>query len=316
MVLRSSNPELVLTVPDLLEAALNDSDAENWRKVKAAATAGDEASINEINAHWKDPRRDQLVQAVLAKQAFQRLADDFFSHNHCSDSEGEARNRRSYLQNALAKLAENDTVVTTNWDTLSERVLMEQGRWFPTDGYGFKVRIMIGPLWGRRRQEELVEASNVKVLKLHGGTGWFRTEENAGKIYLRHARYLQYFTLPGHPEIHDIECPQPGHGPDLHPVVVFPSYLKNLEDEVLQAIWDQAARALYSSDRITFVGYSLPAADVAIRALLNPIRKRLADGNCSVTAVVGDDSHAERRWKTFLGHGVIVLKKTARDFFG
>lgn len=98
--------------------------------------------------------------------------------------------------------------------------------------------------------------------------------------------------------------------------MVFPSYLKQLDDEVLQSIWDRAAKALYSSGHITFVGYSLPLADVAVRALLNPIRKRLSEGKCSVTVVIGTDAQAETRWKAFLGSEVEVVKKTAKEFFG
>lgn len=97
-ILRSSNPELVLTIPDLLEAALNDGDAENRRQVKAAVQNGNQDNLENIHAYWNDPRRDQLAQGVLAKRAFQRLADNFFSHKHCYDSQDSGRNRRCYLE--------------------------------------------------------------------------------------------------------------------------------------------------------------------------------------------------------------------------
>ena len=316
VVLRSRNPELVLTVPDLLEATLDAADAENWRNIRKAAAAGNQELVNQLQSHWTGQIRDPLVQATKAKEAFQRLADDFFSRRHYCDSADEGKSRRIYLHNALGKLSEDDIVITTNWDTLAERVLLDQGRWLPTDGYGFNVQINSGPLWPKDRQERLVGSSKIKILKLHGSTGWFLNADGSGTIYLRHDNYLQYFVPPGHAEIHDIESPGPGAGPNRHPVVVFPSYLKRLENEVLQAIWNQAARALYSASQITFVGYSLPGADVAIRALLNPIRQRLADKTCSVTTVVSNDSEAELRWKCFLGPDVTVVRKTARDFFG
>ncbi len=321
MVLHSTNPELVLTVPDLLEAALSVSDADQNVRFDVALKSckdqeldrKDQETLDEIQQYWLGAKRSELEQAVAAKQAFQRLIDGFFSHKHCCDSGDDSRGRRRYLERALDKLDEGDIVVTTNWDTLAERVLLEQRKWYPTDGYGFEVAILSGPVWCE--QQQLRDTSTVKVLKLHGSTGWFR-RTTSGELYLRHEHYLQHFDLPGHPLIHDSKCPPSGHGPDLNPVVVLPSYLKQLEDEKLQAIWDQAASALYSSDRIEFVGYSLPAADVAIRALLNPVRKRLADAKCSVTAVVANDAQAEERWKRFLGSGVAVVKKTAGEYFG
>lgn len=313
MVLRCTNPEVVLTVPDLLEAGLSTSDSDHWKRVKTALRDGDEENLDSLQQYWSDPGRNELVQAVLAKEAFQRLADCFFSHQHCSDSLPAAKVRRCYLDRALSTLTEDDIVITTNWDTLAERVLLEQGKWYPTDGYGFRVRVLSGPEWGP--QEELRETTKIKVLKLHGSIGWFRTEHSSRELYLRHDNYLQYFSTPEHPTIRDASCPPSGHGPDVNPVVAFPSYLKQLEDEKLQAIWDQAASALYSSDRIEFVGYSLPAADVAIRALLNPLRRRLADGACSVTAVVARDARSEQRWREFLGPDVDVVKKTAREYF-
>jgi hypothetical protein len=60
-----------------------------------------------------------------------------------------------------------------------------------------------------------------------------------------------------------------GSGPDENPLLIFPSYLKQLEGPILQSIWDQAARALTQAEEVTFVGYSLPLADVAVRALIN-----------------------------------------------
>ncbi len=212
MVLGSSNPELVLTVPDLLEATLDAAEAENWRNIKNADKAGNQELVYQLQSHWTGQKRDQLVQATKAKQAFQRLADAFFSHRHCCDSADEGKSRRIYLHNALGKLTEDDIVITTNWDTLAERVLLDQRRWLPTDGYGFNVQISSGPPWSKDRQERLAGSSKIKVLKLHGSTGWFRNAYGSGTIYLRHANYLQYFVPPGHAEIHDIESP--GSGPD------------------------------------------------------------------------------------------------------
>jgi hypothetical protein len=314
-VLNASNPELVLTLPDLLEAALESNDLDNWRAIKAAAIKEDQQAVDAANKYWKDPQREDLRKAVLAKLAFQRLTDAFFSHLHCSDSLADARERRGYLERALIGMEQGDTVVTTNWDTLAERVLLDQGRWSIADGYGFSASIATGAEW-KSKKRFLGSGSALKVLKLHGSTGWFRTaDEEDSKLYFKHAGFLQYFSPSNQLELHHADEPPAGHGPDTNPVVAFPSYLKQLDDPILQSIWDQAGTALNKATNITFVGFSLPRADVAIRALLNPVRRRLSDGMCAVTAVVASDSEAEKRWKRFLGDKVQIVKKTAKQFF-
>ena len=314
-VLNASNPELVLTLPDLLEAALESSDADKWVALRAAAMKEDGQAADAANEYWNDPQREELQKAVLAKRAFQRLTDSFFSHLHCSDSLADARERRSYLDRALAGIEQGDTVITTNWDTLAERVLLDQRRWSIADGYGFSAPIVTGPEW-ESRKHFLCGGSAVKVLKLHGSTGWFRTTDaEDSTLYFKYASFLQYFSPANHEEYHHADEPPAGHGPDVSPVVVFPSYLKQLDDPILQSIWDQAGTALYTATRITFVGFSLPKADVAIRALLNPVRRRLSEGMCEVIVIVASDSQAEMRWKRFLGDRVQVVRKTAKEFF-
>lgn len=315
-VLQSPNPELILTVPDLLEATLNEADQDTWRQLKDVADSSDEDSAA-INAWWDDPDRKALYQGYQAKLAFQRLADGFFSYNHARDSQDGQDGKRAYLHNALDSLEPGDTVITANWDTLAERTLMEAGKWFPTDGYGFAVPIEI-PASRRPPQPPapLPGKSDVKVLKLHGSTGWFRRFDagGSGDLYLRDANFLQYLTPPGIHRIRDRNAPPDGSGPDLNPVIIVPSYLKQLDDATLQSIWIQAATALNNADEVTFVGYSLPAADAAIRVLINPLRQRLTQGAVSVS-VVDPNKATLTRWTDCLGEHVNAVEHTARMFY-
>jgi len=318
-ILRSPNPELILTIPDLLEAALNEGDQNNWRQLKDAANRGDEDAVATVNAWWNLPDREALYQGRLAKRAFQRVADRFFSHNHARDSQPEQRGKREYLHTAFCSLEAGDTVVTTNWDTLAERTLMEAGRWLPTDGYGFNVTIESrGSARLRNARTPLAGNSEIRVLKLHGSVGWFRRSEGGttGDHYLRGPNFLQYLTPPDDQgPIQDRTAPPSGSGPDENPIIIVPSYLKQLEDPVLQSIWDQAATALTNADEVTFVGYSLPSADVAVRVLLNSLRQRLLNDDFAVT-VVNPDKAVLDRWRTFLGDRINAAPKTAQMFYG
>ena len=311
-ILNSSNPELVLTVPDLLEVTLHEADSKNWYDLKRAWQESNQQEISRLNEHWDSPTRESLFQAHLAKLVFQRLADRFLSHRHYRDAG--TFEKRKYLREGLGILHPGDCVLTTNWDTLAERTLMELRKWDLGDGYGFNVELEVlsDGLW----QRLAANVSPVKVLKLHGSIGWFRRTdpEAVESIYLRKANFLQYMTIPGTGMVRDKNSPAPGSGPDTNPVVIFPSYLKILEGSILQSIWEQASSALDNAEKVVFVGYSLPLADIAIRTLINPLRRRIAAQEAQVIIVNPNRMDLER-WKEFLGDSITVVCKRAEEYW-
>lgn len=92
------------------------------------------------------------------------------------------------------------------------------------------------------------------------------------------------------------------------------SYLKQLDNSVLQSIWDQATTALNNADEVTFVGYSIPSADTAIRVLINPLRQRLTHGDFKISVVDPSEPVLER-WTSFLSDRVNAVPKTAKIFY-
>lgn len=313
-ILNSPNPELVLTVPDLLEATLQEANQRNWEELKSAMERGDNDEASKINKRWSDPIRGELVNGRNTKLAFQRLVDHFFSMKHARDSDPAQSISRGYLHNAFSRLGNGDVVITTNWDTLAERVLMETEKWLPSDGYGFQVCFETGSEWKPQfLPKELRVPSSVKVLKLHGSVGWFR--KNIGQeVYLRHANYLQYMVLLDGYLIRDKNEPAPGGGPPENPMTIFPSYLKQIEGPIMQSIWDQAVHALNHAEELIIIGYSLPSADVAVRALINPVRQRFNQTAIKVT-IVDPSNMVLQRWREFLGDGVRLVPKTAKEHF-
>lgn len=64
-----------------------------------------------------------------------------------------------------------DTVITFNYDSTVERVLLERNKWFPSDGYGERL------VFQKDRYDKTVVTfsdSPVRVLHLHGAVGWYR----------------------------------------------------------------------------------------------------------------------------------------------
>jgi NAD-dependent SIR2 family protein deacetylase len=59
-----------------------------------------------------------------------------------------------------------------------------------------------------------------------------------------------------------------GCNEELAPIIVPPSFFKEMSNYHLQTIWRKAERALVSAKRIVFCGYSLPDADIHIKYML------------------------------------------------
>ena len=114
--------------------------------------------------------------------------------------------------------------------------------------------------------------SLIKVLKLHGSIGWHNTGE---KVYLRFDMFLQYLQIPPDKmQLTDEDFPNIGLLDKSE--LILPSYLKQISSPILQNIWIEADRCLKVANKIVFIGYSLPPADIGVRVLLNPLRKKIA----------------------------------------
>jgi hypothetical protein len=72
------------------------------------------------------------------------------------------------LSQVVAKLQDEDVLITFNWDTLLDKSLYESGQWTADDGYGIDFQGVFDDSWhppsGTR--------SRWKLLKLHGSTNW------------------------------------------------------------------------------------------------------------------------------------------------
>lgn len=122
-MLRSPNPEVVLSVPDLYAAAREAHDAAINAAVATALHADDYEAAQAANEGWQAPEREVLKEGAWVRERFLRALDYFFAYRHHEDAKTESGARRAYLERELAWLAPGDAVITTNWDTLVERIL-------------------------------------------------------------------------------------------------------------------------------------------------------------------------------------------------
>ncbi len=170
----------------------------------------------------------------------------------------------------------------------------ELGRWNPTTGYGFENALAAGDVSSPHLSD-----SEIHVLKLYGSFGWYRNQK--GQLYFDQAEFLDLFEFQynGKP-IQFIDPKQKLLGPPENPVLLYPSFLKQLPGLEMQSVWDRAGEALQQAKRIDIYGYSLPESDSAVRALLNVLRFRLERAEIEVQ-VHNPGHEAQYRWREFLG---------------
>lgn len=221
------------------------------------------------------PRHRGLLLRVLA---------DYFGFRHLTDRHTQV-DRWTLLDKFGKRMRTGDFLITFNYDALMERVLFQQDKWFPTDGYGFRV-----PLHASINDATPVsEESKVTLLKLHGSIGWYpanqaspdnggseggettRSSKLGSEQRLNVERQLpivlgQDFLHNLHITAFDSRCDwDTTHGPQ---VLIHPSFLKNFESSAFSALWRRAAEALRNADEVAVVAYSLPAEDSAALTLL------------------------------------------------
>lgn len=301
----SSNPEIVLSVPDLFEVAIEAEDLHQFEKALKNLEERPDEALTEHKRYFDSDSRRQLQAAVIARYRFLLCLDWFLRHRHVKDATNP--DRRTYLKKLFNILRKGDVVITLNWDTTAERTLGEAGLWNPVDGYGFPKQLV-------HRSHDLAEPqtlphnfprSEVKVLKLHGSFGWLLEQQ---QVVFRRAGYLAY--LPFKYEGTDLslwDTLKSGMGIPEKFALLYPSFLKRIEIPQFQMIWNAASEALHLADEVDVWGYSLPLSDTAIRVLLTPLRFRSQEGTARVT-IHDKSDETLYRWRSFLGETAIYRK--------
>lgn len=306
----NGNIEQIFTVLDLAESLVDDSLVDILRasKMGAEAVAAAKASHKKLAAEASEyqHKRRILMWAV----------ENFFQEKHSSDQKEFNSDQWKTLREFGELLHSGDTVITFNYDTTVERVLLNLGKWSPADGYGEHLVFQAG-----RNDERRVTfaPSQVKVLHLHGAVGWYRkpsVKQNSpmrtGGLIPREARtpaplettisidpiVLRDFGIPA-----AVDASMPDRPSDEYQILLHPSFLKDYTGEdngnsVFVKAWRMAAEALRLANRVVIIGYSLPPADSAAWALL------LANCDSARTIIVNPDPSLKRRYRRLLSQPV------------
>lgn len=169
---------------------------------------------------------------------------------------------------------------------------------------------------------------NVKLMKLHGSSNWLQCP-NCNRMYTG----LGSPAESGHLYVTRQYCPtcvpqrvtlDTAGGIPLSPFLISPTFLKVFDNPHIQMIWHNAYVDLAESNRVAFVGYSLPEADYHFRALL----RRAIRTDTDVEAVLIEDdmpppgcpeaarrAYATERFRAFFGDRVVIRVEGCQTYF-
>ena len=215
--------------------------------------------------------------------------EHYFAWRHYEDYGWEKRKEWDTLRALADKMNPGDIIITFNYDATLERVLLDQGKWSLSDGYGFEL------VFQQSRHDPTrvtFEKSPILILHLHGATGWYRRPTfapgfslppegggalpaeafGAAPMGTNISLDPQFLQAIG---IYNVDAclPDTLSVADERHVVLHPSFLKDYETDeseshVFTKLWQRAARALREAEHTYIMGYSLPKADVAALTLL------------------------------------------------
>jgi len=201
----------------------------------------------------------------------------------------------AFIRTVLGSGAELAGVVTTNYDTLAERVLRHRPmRRDPEPGFHYgglpRPQHAHGHLpWDRSDGHlsggigEIELTGTVPICKLHGSLNWQRRGTEIGLYRDQRLAYRYGGTA-----------------------AIIPPTAEKQAEVWLSSVWTAAETILGTSHVWIVVGYSLPAYDHAIRDLL----RRTARAGAAHTVVIHDPCAAELapQWSEITGGLDVVLK--------
>lgn len=279
---RTKNIEHLFTVLDFAAELLNDAllSVFSCRGTAEGTARSDEFDV--FKERIEDYRRYRKILLWALEH--------YFAWRHSEDYGSSTESKWDSPRAFGEALEPGDAIITFNYDATLERVLLGQGKWSPSDGYGFEV------IFQKSRCDKtqvVFDKSQILVLHLHGATGWYRRPTfapdyvlpqesghgalpmdafGAAPMSTKISLDPQFLRELGIREV-DACLPDTLPAADERQVVLHPSFLKDYErDEqdshVFVGLWQKAAKILREAEHTYIIGYSLPKADVAALTLL------------------------------------------------
>lgn len=176
-----------------------------------------------------------------------------------------------------------DAIINLNYDLVVEKALEIERRFYPDYG--------LFSLNGQEGREPFL------VLKPHGSLNLY---------YCPHCLKIDLLVSEQYSGIINRYGLQGDCGHPLRPLVITPTLYKSYHLEQLREVWFRCLTVLRSAEKIVFVGYSLPKADILLAQTLDYARRLRGNGQ---EIVVINGSFADCKQIEQLYRGKIVNTK-------
>lgn len=314
---RNGNLEQIFTVLDLANSLHDESLTSILRASKSgleqvkAAEAAHELMAPDFREY--EHIRRKLLWAT----------ESYFEFKYNEDSGKRTATHWAVLESLAKLMSDGDVVVTFNYDSTIERVLLQQGKWSPSDGYGPTI------VFQKSRYDRTLVSlppSRIKIIHLHGAIGWFRKptiradyplpDDGGGAIpreALTPAPLDTKISLDPmfleHLGIQEVDASLPDRPSDEYQILLHPSFLKDYEEQpIFSKLWRLASEVLRQADETIIIGYSLPPADSAAMTLLL--------SNCDRTkmTVVNPDAATMDRYRRLFQLPILRPRQTLEQW--
>ena len=146
-------------------------------------------------------------------------------------------------------IRENAGIISFNWDLILDELLF--GQRLDKHCYGFTRDLDIGPV----------------LLKPHGSLNWY--DGNQGRFITDEKKTVLFRN--GKTRVYafrEFRAPVSKRDRVYTPLMVPPVYFKNFKNPIFRRVWWNCTKLLSTAKKITFIGYSVPEADVHARFIM------------------------------------------------
>ena len=155
----------------------------------------------------------------------------------------------------------------------------------------------------------------VKLYKIHGSLNWLYCPI-CSSLSLTPYECGVLRILEEHNKATCLEC-----GEICVPIIIPPTYFKDLSNIFLSNVWNETEKALRNSDVLIFCGYSFSEADIHIKYMIKRVQTSRKKAPLKIIVLNNHEKKQESslekekdRYKRFLGENVIFTNNSFQDF--
>lgn len=189
----------------------------------------------------------------------------------------------SYRSKASASV-DNLSVITMNWDSYLDKVLYQLCEEYNSTHMKRKKiypDLCFYDYCYNSKESRIVSTHikakghrNIKLLKLHGSLNWLICPY-CGRVFVDYQQDIAVEEMLT--ECYCRLCLDEFKGnknsPQMHSMLITPTFLKDLNNLHIKNIWHNALIDLTEAEKVVFIGYSFPEADFEMRCLLKKALK-------------------------------------------